>query len=87
VKVTGKLAISRSGHDSGKLYVVIKEEERGVWLANGVIRPVERPKRKNKKHIQVIKKLPEEVEALLNGDFRNEDIKRAIKIYNSGGRR
>ena len=43
---------------------------------------VEQPKRKNKKHIQLIKKLPKEVtEVFTQEDFQNEEIKRAIKLY------
>ena len=43
---------------------------------------MEQPKRKNKKHIQLIKKLPKEVtEVFTQEDFQNEEIKRAIKLY------
>ena len=79
----GKLAISKSGHDKGRLYVIIREEATDIYLADGKIRTVEKPKRKNKKHIQIIKNLPEEITALLTQtkEFRNEEIKRAIKLY------
>lgn len=81
--MVGKLAISKSGHDKGRLYVIIREEETDIYLADGKIRTVDRPKRKNKKHIQIIKNLPEEITALLpqTKEFRNEEIKRAIKLY------
>ncbi len=79
----GKLAQSKSGHDKGSYYVIIKEEEADLYLADGRLKTVEKPKRKNKKHIQIIKKLPEEVTELLpqDGEFRNEEIKRALKLY------
>ena len=78
----GKLAQSKSGHDKGSYYVIIKEEA-DLYLADGRLKTVEKPKRKNKKHIQIIKKLPEEVTELLpqDGEFRNEEIKRALKLY------
>jgi ribosomal protein L14E/L6E/L27E len=80
----GKLATATSGHDKGTVYVVMKEEETVVYLSDGRLKPVEHPKRKNRKHIQIIKELPPQVAELLAQDkeFSNEEIKRAIKLYN-----
>lgn len=79
----GKLAISRSGHDKDHIYVIIQEEAERVYLADGRLKTVERPKKKNKKHIQIIKHLPFEVAELLAPDreFRDEEIKRAIRLF------
>ena len=43
----------------------------------------EKPKKKNKKHIQIVKQLPKDITEILSRDreFRNEEIKRAIKLY------
>ena len=77
-----KLAVSRSGHDKDSLYVIIKEEANLVYLADGKLKPLEKPKKKNRKHIQIIKNLPKEItEVFTQEDFRNEGIKRAIKLY------
>lgn len=77
-----KLAVSRSGHDKDSLYVIIKEEANLVYLADGELKPMEKPKKKNRKHIQIIKNLPKEItEVFSQQDFRNEAIKRAIKLY------
>lgn len=48
----GMFARSLAGHDKGKLYVIIKVEEPYVWLADGRIRTLERPKKKKLMHIQ-----------------------------------
>lgn len=80
-----KLAVSRSGHDKDSMYVIIKEEANMVYLADGELKPLEKPKKKNRKHIQVIKKLPKEItEVFTQQNFRNEEIKRAIKLYRKG---
>ena len=81
--MTGKLAISKSGHDKGKLYVIVCEDRESVYLADGVIKSVSKPKKKNKKHIQIISHIPAEVEAVLKKEngFCDLDIKRAIKLY------
>lgn len=82
--MTGKLAISRAGHDRDTIYVITGEDRLAVYLADGKLRPIEKPKKKNKKHIQIIQKLPAEVAQLLSQDraLGNEEIKRAIKLYN-----
>ena len=43
---------SRKGHDSGRLFCVMDAEEGWVLLADGKERRVERPKRKNAKHVR-----------------------------------
>lgn len=81
--MTGKLAVSKSGHDKGHVFVIVGEDDRYVFLADGDLKPMERPKKKNRKHIQVIKNLPEAVDRILseNVPVKNLEIKRAIKLY------
>lgn len=76
--IVGMLAASKAGHDKDSLYVIIREDGEYIYVADGRVRTVERPKRKNKKHIQLIKKkkLPEPE----NG-FDDLEIKRIIKEY------
>lgn len=82
--ILGMFAFSRAGHDKGHIYIIIKEEEEYVYVADGGIKTVESPKRKNKKHIQIMKKNADYtiVDKLNNHNtIRNEDLKRAIKQY------
>ena len=78
-----KLARSMSGHDKGRFYVVIKEEDGYVYLADGVLKTLEKPKKKNLKHIQIIKKIPGPVEELLcrENPPGAVELKRALKLY------
>ena len=57
--MTGMLAASKAGHDKGAIYVIIKEETEYIYLVDGKTRTLEKPKKKNKKHIQIIKKCPD----------------------------
>ena len=50
----GMIVASAAGHDKGQLYLVVEAEERAVLLADGKNRPLDRPKRKNVKHVQLI---------------------------------
>lgn len=86
--MTGLLAYSLAGHDKGKVYFIIKEEKDNFWLVDGDMRPLENPKRKNKKHVQIIKRNISET--LINDTTQNdiglksvtnEMIKRTIKLY------
>lgn len=74
-------AKTKAGHDKNQIYFIIKEEEEFVYLINGTTKSVEKPKKKNRKHIQVIKNLPNEVKEVIEKDITNENVKRAIKIY------
>ena len=80
--MTGKLAISKSGHDKDHLDVIVKEDADFVYLADGVLKLVDNPKKKNKKHIQIIKQIPEEIASYIQKEaFLDLEIKRAIKLF------
>ena len=77
----GMLAVSRAGHDRETTYVIIGEEGEYVYLADGQSRTVDRPKRKNKKHIQIIKSV--QMDKSSDG-YKDLEIKRTIKMYQEG---
>jgi len=79
----GMLATSKAGHDKNALYVIIRIEDEYLYLVNGTNHSLEKPKKKNIKHIQIIKHVDEDFQIKLtsNNKIQNEDIKRAIKLY------
>lgn len=76
----GNLAKSIAGHDKGQLYVIVKEEAEYVYVSDGRFRPLEKPKKKNKKHVQPIFCGNEQMPEMK----RNEEIKRVIKLWCAG---
>lgn len=49
----GQLVRSLAGRDKGKHYLVLRElDQKNVLLVDGRSRPVSRPKKKNKAHLQ-----------------------------------
>lgn len=50
----GMLAKVKAGHDKDCIYVITNVDNTNVYLADGNIRPVCKPKKKNKKHVQPI---------------------------------
>ncbi|MGN0307425.1 MAG: hypothetical protein ACI4DN_04315 [Lachnospiraceae bacterium] len=80
----GFLASSLAGHDLDKIYVVIGEEGEYLLLADGRIRMVNHPKKKKKKHVQLIKYCSDRIlpdNLYENKIFSDLDVKRMIKDY------
>ncbi len=48
----GNVVISKAGRDKGYFLAVIGEENGNILVADGKERPLERPKKKNPKHLQ-----------------------------------
>ena len=79
--MAGYLAYSLSGHDKGRVYLIMKEDGDYVYLADGDVRTTDKLKKKNRKHIQVIKKAGKMTDLHL---VTNEKIKYQIKQYCKG---
>lgn len=80
--MTGMFAVSMAGHDKGRMYLVLKEEDGYLYLADGRIRTLQNPKKKKRKHVQPVKTGTDEVLAakIRNAQtIYNEEIKLAIK--------
>lgn len=73
----GMFARSKAGHDKDKLYIILKSEGEYVYLTDGDLRPLSKPKRKNRKHIQPVCRIPEGWDP---GQITDEFVKRAIRL-------
>lgn len=86
----GEFVKSKAGHDKDEIFIIIKIEDEYVYLVDGKSRILDRPKKKKIKHIQIINQIDEELQLKIDTNIilRDEDIKRAVKIYkqrNLGG--
>ena len=53
VEVTvGDLVVSRAGRDKGRPFVVLRMEEGFVYLADGDLRRLDKPKKKKRMHVK-----------------------------------
>ena len=78
------LAMSKAGHDKKQIYLVLKEEDEYCYLVNGTTKLVDKPKKKKKIHLQLIKNIPSDVLEEIK-DIKTLDdvsIKRILKVYN-----
>lgn len=79
--VIGGYAVSKAGHDLGKLYVIINMDSEYVYLVDGKIRTLDRPKKKKKIHITMYHDYNLSLaEKIKNKTVINEEIKREIKL-------
>jgi ribosomal protein L14E/L6E/L27E len=78
--VIGQIVISRAGRDSGKPFVVTKIlSDSTVTVADGDIRPVERPKKKNLRHLEVTTIVKENIMGKVSaGTLTNAIIREAL---------
>ena len=74
--MVGNFARSKAGHDTNKIYVIINEDTEYVYLSDGRLRTIDHPKRKKKKHIQLVYNRRNPIITT-----QNEEIKRAIKMF------
>ena len=77
----GFLACSLAGDDKGEIYLIVEETQDSVYVADGAVRTLDRPKKKNKRHIQIIKKENQRIDI---SSVTNEEIKHFIKLYMKG---
>lgn len=84
---TGCLTRSLAGHDKGTYYIIVREDAHYVYLADGRLKPVSKPKRKKKMHVQMSHRRDEEIAAkLASGEtVRDEAIRYFIQKSLQGG--
>ena len=71
----GMLAKSKAGHDKGHVYVIYEVDETYVYLVDGELRKIENPKKKKRKHVQIICKENE------MSEVDDVGIKRILKLF------
>ncbi|MCI9426855.1 MAG: KOW domain-containing protein [Eubacterium sp.] len=78
-----EFAKSLSGHDKNRIYYIWKKEERFAYLVDGKTHTLEKPKKKNEKHYQIVKQIPGFILEPLSKEETLTDamIYRAVKAY------
>ncbi|MBR0507408.1 MAG: KOW domain-containing RNA-binding protein [Clostridia bacterium] len=68
----GDVVLSRAGRDSGRAFVVLKTiDESFVWIVDGRLRTLDRPKKKKRMHLMKASEARMELSGrLLDADFR-----------------
>lgn len=76
----GQIVKSSSGRDAGMIYLVIKSEEKNVFLADGRTRRFKNPKKKNIRHVKVYQWIAEAMANKLKSglEITDEQIRQVI---------
>ncbi|MFP4697102.1 MAG: RNA-binding protein [Eubacteriales bacterium] len=79
----GQLIKSKAGRDKDRLFVIIELTDEYVYLVDGSLRKIEKPKKKKIKHIQPVGVIIETLQDKINNDQRilNSEIRKAIHLY------
>ena len=82
-EMLGMLAFSKAGHDKGKLYMIIDQDETYCYLCDGRLKTADGPKKKKYKHIQIVKKISDEIKECFGSGKTPEDamIRKVIKDF------
>ena len=75
--VKGCVVKSISGRDAQRFYLVVKIEDGFVWIADGKVRPLERPKLKNPKHLRTTN-----TQVQVENFATNNQLKRLLHSFN-----
>ena len=72
------LALSTAGHDRGRLYLVLGEDGDRLLLADGKLRKLSSPKRKNRRHVMFLPGLSEAVSGKLPQPLTDAALRRFL---------
>ncbi len=73
----GSVVKSLAGRDQGGYYVAVEAEDRFVFIADGEERKLEKPKRKNVKHISPTRRVIDVT------DLTNKKLKRLLSEFST----
>jgi ribosomal protein L14E/L6E/L27E len=75
----GQIVFSKCGRDKGRAFVILSVEGEYVFLADGQLRPLSRPKKKKAKHIQHTHTV---FEPLADGGLTDANIRKILLPLN-----
>ena len=74
----GQVVFSKCGRDKGRAFMVLSVEDEYVFLADGQLRPLSKPKKKKAKHIQQTHTI---LEGLAAGGLTDADIRKGLQLF------
>lgn len=75
----GSVVVATAGKEKNKLFVVLKKEEKYVFLVDGKRLKTKKPKKKSLKHVQKASKEIFNVENLTGQEKDNAEIRKFLK--------
>lgn len=83
----GRLVVSTAGRDCGRIFVIIGTEgDEYLLLADGRLRPIEKPKKKKLRHVRILPETCVELNRKLKNGYpiQNAELRRTVAEYLEG---
>ena len=79
----GQVVYSKSGRDKRRPFIVIDFNEQYLYLVDGDLRKLEKPKKKKRIHVQIVNDVIDDIKRTLeNGEYLNDaDFRKALREY------
>lgn len=79
----GQIVYSKCGRDKGKAFIIVNFDDEFLYLVDGELRKVQSPKKKKKKHTQIVGKIDLHIKKILDENLYllDADIKKALKYF------
>lgn len=84
--VLGQVVFSKAGRDVGKAFIITEiVDSNYVYISDGNLRRVEKPKKKKIKHLVIAKDIIDTIVQKISSDIRitNADIRKALLEVNN----
>lgn len=80
----GRIVISKSGRDAGKLFVIVEKiDDNYVKIADGSLRRIIKPKKKKIKHLEFTEEINNDLKVKLNNNEKvtNIELRRILDTF------
>ena len=79
----GQIVYSKNGRDKGRAFIVVDFDNEYLFLVDGQLRKLEKPKKKKIKHVQSCKKVEESIKYKIENNLylNDADVRKALAAY------
>jgi len=79
----GQVVYSKSGRDKRRPFIIVDFDEQYLYLVDGDLRKLEKPKKKKMIHVQIVNDVIDDIKQKLeNGDYLNDaDFRKVLREY------
>ena len=79
----GQVVFSKSGRDKGRPFIIVNIENQYLYLVDGDLRKLEKPKKKKMMHVQKTHDIVEDIKTKLEEGIglKDADIRKALRSY------
>lgn len=79
----GQIVYSKTGRDKRRPFIVVDSDEQYVYLVDGDLRKLEKPKKKKIIHVQIVNVVVDDIKQKLENEayLNDADFRKALRLY------